>query len=514
MKLQPNPWVSWRTYNVSESESRTLILNQKEQEYSLLEGLSSAYWAALCEGDFSSEAIANILELPEDEVIGFADELASDGLINLTDADHPCFDVDGECLDVDRANRFSSDLEREMMAWTEEHCYIYAAHWELTYRCNEICVHCYNPGAAHEKGEVPARSTSELSTEEAKNLLDELVKLGVFRLTLSGGEPTLRRDFVELLAYARRLGFQVVIYTNGLKIGQQKLEQITQLFPSAVEISIYSANPNEHDAVTRVPGSFERSMDTIGFLRKNGVSTVFKTSLTSQTINNWESTLDLGERNSDKVILSTMIAPGVDGKKSPLNTAAEFRQLVILAATPGSPIFVGGSSDNWGRNTVPASSQKPCGAGHGSIAITPEGKIYPCISFPMEIGDFRAAGLKGLKRLASDKISTSTNASTQTHQKLLEEWRGIRMEDLTDCGKHERCHFCGDLCPGDGFVQTGDYLQAAENHCRQAYARMTASSYLQSGKTLDKLLEIFNTPSNALSKGIPPMELIPHRNIS
>ena len=83
---------------------------------------------------------------------------------------------------------------------------------DLTYRCNERCVHCYLDHDDH----------GEMTTAEIKHLLDEMADAGVFILTLSGGEIFLRKDFFELLEHARRLMFCVKLKTNAIMIGKRE----------------------------------------------------------------------------------------------------------------------------------------------------------------------------------------------------------------------------------------------------------------------------------------------------
>jgi MoaA/NifB/PqqE/SkfB family radical SAM enzyme len=78
---------------------------------------------------------------------------------------------------------------------------------DLTYRCNERCVHCYLDHDDH----------GEMTTSEIKDVLDQLAEAGVFFLSLSGGEPFMRRDFFDLLEHARRLLFNVKVFTSCLR---------------------------------------------------------------------------------------------------------------------------------------------------------------------------------------------------------------------------------------------------------------------------------------------------------
>ncbi len=120
-----------------------------------------------------------------------------------------------------------------------------SVHLDITYRCNERCVHCYLDHDDH----------GEMSTEEIKNILDQLCDAGVLLLTLSGGEVLMRRDFFEIVEYARRLQFNVKIKTNGVMIKTAEAQRMRQLGIEQIQISVYSHRPEVHDAITKLPGS-------------------------------------------------------------------------------------------------------------------------------------------------------------------------------------------------------------------------------------------------------------------
>src|SRR6202046_335216 len=133
---------------------------------------------------------------------------------------------------------------------------------DLTYRCNEQCVHCYLDHDDH----------GEMTTAEIKHLLDEMAEAGVFILTLSGGEIFLRKDFFEILEYARRtLLFCVKLKTNAILIREREAARLRDLGVESIQISIYSHRPEVHDAITKMPGSLKRSIRAIRFLRSEGL---------------------------------------------------------------------------------------------------------------------------------------------------------------------------------------------------------------------------------------------------
>lgn len=488
LTCRPSINSAWRTYFPYTDDSRTFLCNESDHEFLLLEELSSDIWHMISTDNTEAQwqEFLSQNDISTDELNDFIQELADSGLISSANHikntnNQPTITSNAENSETTSANT----LESEMKNWVESKGLIYAVHWEMTYRCNEVCIHCYNPGAAHEIHEKPQRNTDELTTQEALHLLEIMAEQGVMRLTLTGGEVTLRKDFLQILARARNLGFMVVIFTNGLKIKDTLLTQIAELWPHGIEISIYSHIPEKHDAITGVKGSFERSLQTLRKFRESGIRTTYKTTLMKTTVADYHETRELGIKSAESVILTTMMSPGVDGKKAPLNHALSFSQLIALSATPESPLYVGNQKEGWRKANLNNRKMKPCGAGHASLAVTPDGDIFPCLAFPMKLGNIRTTGFEGVvQQQKSRPISPVKNFSELSSSQLLAAWQSIRIEDLRECGTHDRCEWCGDICPGDAYVQTKDPLAAAENHCREAYARMTASQEINSGLSL------------------------------
>jgi MoaA/NifB/PqqE/SkfB family radical SAM enzyme len=132
-----------------------------------------------------------------------------------------------------------------------------SVHLDVTYRCNERCEHCYLEHDDH----------GEMTTPEIRGLLAQLEQSGVFFLTISGGEPLVRRDCFEILEVARSLGFNVKLKTNAVLIKEQEARKLRALGVEQVQISVYSDRPEVHDAITKVPGSLQRTVAAIRFLR-------------------------------------------------------------------------------------------------------------------------------------------------------------------------------------------------------------------------------------------------------
>ncbi|MEY3618114.1 MAG: hypothetical protein RL726_812, partial [Actinomycetota bacterium] len=129
--------------------------------------------------------------------------------------------------------------------------------WELTYACNLQCVHCLSSSGQ--------RDERELSTAEAKRVLDELRDLQVFYINIGGGEPMVRRDFFELLEYSVGNGIGVKFSTNGAFIDAEKARRLAAMDYLDIQISLDGVDAATNDAVRGI-GSYDmarRAMDNL-----------------------------------------------------------------------------------------------------------------------------------------------------------------------------------------------------------------------------------------------------------
>jgi MoaA/NifB/PqqE/SkfB family radical SAM enzyme len=129
--------------------------------------------------------------------------------------------------------------------------------FQVTDRCNYQCVHCYQEHKDH-RAEDPAEA--ELTFAEIDRILDELAEAGVLFLTLMGGEFFMRRDADEILAAAHAKGFALKLLTTGHHVTDRRADFLATLRPLQVDMSLYSGHAGHHEAVTRQPGSWERSV--------------------------------------------------------------------------------------------------------------------------------------------------------------------------------------------------------------------------------------------------------------
>src|SRR6266852_2955409 len=199
-----------------------------------------------------------------------------------------------------------------------------SVHFDLTYRCNERCVHCYLDHHDH----------GELTTAECLKVLDDLASSGTLFLTFSGGEIFLRPDLYEILAAARRLHFDISLKTNALLVTPERAGRLRELGVRRVQISVYSDIPAVHDAITKVPGSLQRTLAAIPILLEHGLQVKLACPLMQENLMAYRGVMALAEKLGIPYILDLTITPMMDGSGGPLAHRASVSSLLPVLQDP------------------------------------------------------------------------------------------------------------------------------------------------------------------------------------
>jgi radical SAM protein with 4Fe4S-binding SPASM domain len=319
---------------------------------------------------------------------------------------------------------------------------------DLTYRCNERCVHCYLDHEDH----------GEMTTGEIKHLLKEMAEAGVFILTLSGGEIFLRKDFFEILEYARALTFCIKLKTNAVLIREREAARLRDLGVESIQISIYSHRPEVHDAITKIPGSLRRSIDAIRFLKSQGLKVVVANVLMTHNLSDYHGVRALAEELGAEPTLDPTVTPMMNGDRSILKLNAGEDALRRLFRDEK---FVGDAEEFCAPPPAPdeeSMESLPCSAGHTACYVSPYGDFYPCVQFPLPCGNVRRQRFIDIWR-----------DSTQ-----LKEVRSIRLHDLPSCSKCAHGSTC-TRCPGLAYME-GNMRGPSTADCEKSFARTGIAS--------------------------------------
>jgi AdoMet-dependent heme synthase len=336
-----------------------------------------------------------------------------------------------------------SSLIAEMSAKAQQLNIPLSVHLDLTYRCNERCVHCYLDHEDH----------GEMTTAEIKHLLDEMAEAGVFILTLSGGEIFLRKDFFEILEHARRLMFCVKLKTNAVMIREREAQRLKDLHVESIQVSIYSHRPEVHDAITLIPGSLKRSIAAIRFLKSQGLKVVIANVLMTGNMADYPGVRALADELGVKCTLDPTVTPMMDGNRSTVNLGVgvdALRQVFRDEALVGNVDEFCAIPDKASENDLEST---PCSAGHNACYVSPYGEVFPCVAFPLPTGNVRQQRFIDIWR----------------HSDQMNEVRSIRLKDLSTCKSCTHVSNC-TRCPGLAYME-GNMRGPSTQDCEKSFAR-------------------------------------------
>ena len=348
--------------------------------------------------------------------------------------------------------------------YTEKVGGITSAMFELTCRCSEKCIHCYNEGATRNDEEVSTRGDrEELTLDDYKQLIDDLYAQGLVKVCLSGGDPFSKSFVWDLIDYLYKKGVAFDIFTNGQRIVND-VERIANYYPRLVGVSIYSGIAEVHDYITRIKGSWERSIKVVKQLSEMAVPMNLKCCVMRPNVKSYYMVADIAKEYGLVPQFEINLTDSIEGDRCVskyLRLTEE--QLEIVLRDDNIPMYVGKEAPNYGSQKK-SMVGNPCGAGENSLCITPEGNVIPCCAFHTLFGSLKKQSVLNIV----------------TESKELKYWTGLNLSDYDECGRYDYCAYC-NLCPGNNFVEHGTPLKASEVNCSMAKARFNLALKLMNG---------------------------------
>ena len=260
---------------------------------------------------------------------------------------------------------------------------------ELTYACELKCQFCYND--RKRRGRI-------LTFGKYEEILKDARDLGCLYLTLTGGEPTLSKDFFRIGALAKVLRYAVRIKTHGSFMDSSLIERIKkEVDPVGLDVSIHGDNAETHDELTQIPGSFNRLLRHLQLFSESGLSVTLRCPITRLNQDQIEGILEIGDRHGMRVKFSPEITYRDDGDRSPRNLAPDresvnrYYQIMRQRASRGIE-FVDEESTDENRENL--TTRYNCGAGTGSLTIDPYGEVLPCVAWRRGLGNIRETSLR------------------------------------------------------------------------------------------------------------------------
>ena len=344
-------------------------------------------------------------------------------------------------------------------------------HLDVIYACDLDCHHCY----------LDEKKRPQVSTEKLISVMEEAASMGALRLLISGGEIFLRKDLFTLLEAARRLRFHIRLKTHGGNLTADHAARLKEIGIALVDFSVYALDDDIHDAFTKKTGSLARTLRGIDHLVSAGVEVAVKCSVTTYNQQHYRALYDHFTARGIEVTFNSKIRGTNSNSLStyPLNLGQEDKVRVEVFRLDRA----GGPAPH-GIAPVPEKSHF-CSAGRTMAYVSPDLQVYPCVSYPLPVGDLKHQSLTEIwgGGNALDEVRSHTRRDT-----------GI----CSTCAARNHCSYC----PGAAYIETdGDPLTPPEVVCATSFAKLEAAErYLQGERTREHLpLESDRTPKRTFN---------------
>jgi radical SAM protein with 4Fe4S-binding SPASM domain len=357
----------------------------------------------------------------------------------------------------------------------------YVVSWNLTYRCNLACEHCYlDAGGTPQVGTENFADRSELGTEECFRVIDEIAAFAPECVTiLTGGEPLLRRDILEIVRRASERGLWVVVGTNGVSITENVARRLAEAGARGLSLSLDALDPDRHDHFRKVRGAWRNTVEGAEILHRTGLPFIVQTTAGSHNLGELDAIADFAhDRLAAKVWNLYFLVPTGRGQFVSDITPAQYDEVLaslyriqrkydrrMLVNAKCAPHFIKTVLENADAETdqIPARTYSGgaggCPAGTHYMGIRPNGDVTPCPYLPVFAGTLRSASLADLW------TSSGLFADIRRRTSL-----GGR------CGECEMNGHCGG-CRARAYGMTGD-LMAEDPLCTHIPGKFAGSPLL------------------------------------
>lgn len=331
--------------------------------------------------------------------------------------------------------------------------------YAITRKCNLKCKHCYSDAR-------DTQAPDELSTAEAKGVLDDLAKWGIHLLIFDGGEPLCRDDFFEIAKYATEKGIRTVVGSNGVLIDVEMANRMKDCGIQTVQIAVDGAKPETHDSFRGVEGAFQKTMQGVEACKKAGLPFQFGMGIRKQSLPEIPDMLKLAVEsgaNAAEFFDLVQVARVKENCPEEVLNRTERKNVMewlaeaqtdspIVIRVPGCPMYPLILKEKQVQpRHFPAHLlqripyyQRGCAAGmpNGYVTILPNGDVIPCMLLQMKLGNVREKNIV-------DIWNESPILSKLRTRNLLE----------GACGSCSHRDICAG-CRGRAYEETGDMLSS------------------------------------------------------
>lgn len=332
---------------------------------------------------------------------------------------------------------------------------------EVTARCNLDCRHCYirRPALCQKTRD------KELSIKEILGIGDQAVRMGAIACLITGGEPLLRKDFLDIYLGLKGKGLLVTIFTNATLLTKNIVDAFVKYPPRFVEITVYGANKETYETVTRTPGSHNAFLKGLNLLKANGIPLRLKSMLMRSNMHEQTEIKNFcTEQTREQYRFDPFLHLSFDRDHEKNTSIREERlspkEIVQLEMADGQRY----SCLQKNKNNLVSDRRSPrarnlffCGAGKQKCVIGYDGKFRLCesLAVPECVYDLRRGSLQDAFTHFVPKVRAITAKSSEYNEK---------------CGICPIINLCM-WCPAHAYLETGSMDQHVEYFCEIAKER-------------------------------------------
>lgn len=333
-----------------------------------------------------------------------------------------------------------------------EHPRLSSLQFELSTRCNERCIHCYIPNYKKNAG-------LDLSFDRFKYVLDQFVEMGGFEVILSGGEALLNKDIHRMLAYSRENDLQINILSNLIALKDEDVSLLKEINPSLIQVSLYSMNPQIHDEITTVKGSFEKTKASIEKLHAADIPLQISCPLMKANKEGYDAVMkyaqSLGVKCQTDYIMMAQTDLNVSNLANRLTieeTERVIKDILKFDVDYKEKTLAMEALSNLSEEEY---CEMPyCGVGINQICVTVNGDLFPCPGWQdMVVGNVFKKSLKEI----------------WNNSKELQMIRNVRRGDFPKCIKCEAKDYCNMCLVRNYNENNGNMFQTNEHFCKVAF---------------------------------------------
>lgn len=308
-------------------------------------------------------------------------------------------------------------------------------HIDLTDACTERCVHCY----------VPKGQRDYLPIEQVEKALSEFRKLNGLSVHLTGGEAMMHPEFERICRKCVELNLNFIIFSNMTLCDEKRIAFLKEVQPQFINVSLYSMNPAVHDAITQLPGSWQRTHDAIVKCCDAGVVCRIATPLLKENQDALPSLRKFADEHRIHLVPAADIVAQADhgcGNLAHVCTVNELRRVLTRDHELFHVVYEG---------KMPACDAKVCDIGEARLYLNAKGNYYPCNT---------------MHEYVLGNVRENTVEEIWKGEKL-NYLRGLKNRDFGSCvicGNRPWCK----VCPAANFNATGDLFTHHPSTCALA----------------------------------------------